>query len=101
MIRHIVFFSAKNPKDSEVIFAGLSLLKENPYCLYIEVGRNFKIDTVSENAVEFIVYGEFSNEEQLENFKKHSSYQASIDVVRPLRELRLAADFFANKADIK
>ncbi|WP_310620186.1 Dabb family protein [Flexibacterium corallicola] len=95
MIRHIVLFNAKNPKDREKVYEGLNLLKQNPFCMHLEVGRNIKTDSISENWVDFVVYGEFENEEQLSAFKAHDIYHKSIEVVRPLRDRRLAADFLS------
>ena len=40
MIRHIVFFRAKNPADKETIFQGLSLLAGIPHSRHFEIGRN-------------------------------------------------------------
>ena len=95
MIRHIVFFSAKDKNDVDVIMEGLSILKTIPHSQHFEVCRNMMADDLSGDAVEVVVYGEFENEEQLATYKAHPIYQESISRVRPLRELRLAADFKA------
>ncbi len=60
----------------------------------VEIGRNTALDTLSQN-VDFIVYGEFADAEELALYKSHSTYQHCIDVVRPLRDLRIAADFLS------
>ncbi|MEM8587026.1 MAG: Dabb family protein, partial [Pseudomonadota bacterium] len=39
------------------------------------------------------VYGEFADEKALADFKAHDLYQQSIGIVRPLRDLRVAADY--------
>ena len=93
MIRHIVLFTAREPRHRQAILEGLSLLKGIPDCLHLEIGTNTRHDPVSELSPDFIVYGEFESDEQLEAFKSHELYQASIDIVRPLRDKRIAADF--------
>lgn len=95
MIRHIVFFSARTPEDRESIYEGLHLLTGIPDCLHVEVGRNFNIDPLSPDGPDFVVYGEFEDEAQLAAYKAHPLYQKSIEVVRPLRDLRIAADFLS------
>ncbi len=93
MIRHVVFFSAKDKKDIETIMQGLMKLKSIPHSTYFAVSKNLQADTLTGKAVEVIVYAEFSNEAQLAAYKAHPTYQDAIDIVRPLRELRMAADF--------
>ena len=93
MIRHIVFFSARTPADRDAVEAGLNLLAGIPDCLHFEVGRNFDTDPISPGGPDFVVYSEFRDEAQLARWKAHPLYQKSIDVVRPLRDLRMAADF--------
>ncbi len=95
MIRHVVFFSAKDQNDVDVIMQGLSVLKTNPHVDHIEISRNLQTDELTGNMVDVIVYAEFSDEEQLAAYKAHPVYQQSIAKVRPLRELRVAADFKA------
>jgi len=95
MIRHIVFFSAKRPEDRETIYEGLRLLTGIPESLHIEIGRNFNIDALSPDGPDFVVYGEFEDETQLAAYKAHPLYQRSIEIVRPLRDMRVAADFLS------
>jgi Stress responsive A/B Barrel Domain. len=92
MIRHIVFFTAREAKDREAIHAGLSILKDVPHGRNKEIGRNRNVDAISDR-VDFVVYGEFEDEAELAAYKAHPLYQRSIELVRPLRELRIAADF--------
>src|SRR5690606_27767095 len=94
MIRHIVFFSARDEAVREEVGRGLELLKANPHARHLEVGRNLNTDTLSER-VDFVVYGEFDDEAALAAYKAHPIYQASSAAVRPLREMRIAADFKA------
>ena len=93
MIRHIVFFTAKDSNDNDKIYQGLSLLSGISDCLHIEIAVNCRHDPVSQQTPTFIVYAEFESDQQLENFKNHPLYQQSIDIVRPLRDMRIAADF--------
>lgn len=95
MIRHVVFFSVKDKKDSQTIYDGLSLLKNIPHCLHLEIGVNSREDAISQLKPDFVVYGEFESDAQLDAFKQHDIYQRSIEIVRPLRDMRIAADFDA------
>lgn len=91
-IRHVVFFSAANPDDTDRIVEGLSLLKDIPHSDRFEVVRNKRVDAIS-GEVDVVVYAEFVDDAALSAYKAHPIYQQAIDVVRPLRELRIAADF--------
>ena len=93
MIRHIVFFSAKDPKDREVIFDGLSLLVDIPHLAHFEIGRNEGLDKISVGGPDFVVYAEFKDAKALAAYKEHPLYEQSISIVRPLRDMRIAADF--------
>ncbi|WP_321831577.1 Dabb family protein [Thalassovita sp.] len=95
MLRHIVFFTARDPKDRDRIYDGLSLLTQSRHARHFEIGRNLKSDLIHGAAPDFVVYGEFEDEAQLAAFKADPLYQQSIDVVRPLRDLRMAADFLS------
>jgi hypothetical protein len=95
MIRHIVFFNAKDPKDSDIIFNGLSLLSGIPHASVFEVGRNLKTDRISAEGPDFVVYAEFTDQDQLDAYKAHPLYEKSIAIVRPLRDMRIAADFLS------
>ena len=97
MIRHIVFFTAASPDNREAVFAGLKTLEGNPHARFLEIGRNLACDSVSE-PVDFVVYGEFADEAALAAYKAHPTYAASIAIARPLRELRVVADFHAGFA---
>lgn len=92
MIRHIVFFSVRNPEDFERVEQGLQLLAATPHARHFEIGRNLNRDAISQT-VDLVVYGEFDDEAALAAYKADPLYQRSIDIVRPLRELRVAADF--------
>lgn len=92
MIRHIVFFTVPEPENAAAVLAGLSILTQNPHALKLEIGTNLKSDRLG-SEVDFIVYGEFADEAALAAYKAHPLYQQSIDLVRPLREMRIAADY--------
>ena len=96
MIRHIVYFSVRSTDDRKRVLDGLRLLEANPHALLLEVEENLKLDSLG-NDVDFVVYGEFVDVAAIEAFKAHPSYEASIAAVRPLRELRLAADVVAGR----
>lgn len=95
MIRHIVLFSAKNPADLATIEAGLKRLERIAGPHRLEVRRNLRRDHL-ENAIDLVVYGEFADEAALEAYKADPLYAEAIAIVRPLRELRIAADIAAD-----
>src|SRR5439155_21738031 len=92
MIRHIVLFTAKDKADIDQMIDGLSVLTTIPHARRLEVARNPKTDQLG-NDIDVVVYGEFDNETELAAYKAHDLYQESIRRARPLRELRLAADY--------
>ena len=92
IIRHVVFFSSKKTDDIDRIVDGLSMLAEIPSVKHFEVSRNRNEDRFG-NDVDIVVYAEFENEAALSAYRAHQIYQDCIDVVRPLREMRIAADF--------
>ncbi len=94
MIRHIVFFSARDRADLPRILEGLRLLKSIEHADRLEVQENMQADGLS-GEVDVVVYGEFADEAALEAYKAHPVYQQAITIVRPLREMRIAADIRA------
>lgn len=96
MIRHIVFFSVPSG-DLEPVRAGLSILTRIPHARCIEIGDSLKSD-LFDDTVDIVVYGEFDDEAALAAYRAHPLYQESINRVRPLRELRIAADYDVTKA---
>lgn len=92
MIRHIVFFSVADPADLQRVRAGLSILTEIPHARHVEIGECQKSDRF-DRSVDLVVYGEFDDAEALEAYRSHPLYERSIALVRPLRELRIAADY--------
>ena len=91
MIRNIVFFTAKRKDDLDQICKGLELLGTIPHSMHFEVKRNTKVD-LFENGVDLVVYGEFADQAALTAYKSHPTYAEATRRVRPLRELRFAAD---------
>jgi quinol monooxygenase YgiN len=96
MIRHIVFFTAK-AENLEEVRAGLSLLTANPHASLLEIGTNVKTDQWGTD-VDFVVYGEFEDEAALAAYKAHPIYTLSTETVRPIREIRIAADYDSDTA---
>lgn len=92
MIRHIVFFSAKNPKDIDIIATTLAGYSNIPGVKNFEIGRNKKTD-ILENDVDIVLHAQFETETDLVAYKNHPTYLAGIDIVRPIREMRIAADY--------
>ena len=91
MIRHIVFFTANDSADLAAIETGLHLLADIPYHRHFQVSRNLGQDTLS-GAVDLVVYAEFDDASALADYKLHPLYEQAIRIVRPLRDLRIAAD---------
>ena len=94
MIRHIVFFTAKTADNLDAICEGLELLGTIPHSTHFEVTRNSKVDQIS-NEVDVVVYAEFEDAAGLAAYKAHPTYAEATRRVRPLREIRLSADFEA------
>jgi len=91
-LRHVVFFSARDKADIPRIVTGLKMLAAIPHSRNFEVRRNSQSDALS-SEVDVIVYAEFDSADALAAYKAHPLYAASIKAVRPLREMRIAADF--------
>ncbi len=96
MIRHIVFFSAADGVSVEEVREGLMMLADIPHSQHFEVGRNLQTDPIAGPAADLVVYAEFADEAALAAFKAHPTYAACTTHVRPMREMRIAADFTAN-----
>jgi len=92
MIRHIVFFSAKDPADLPRIKAGLQTLGAIQHHDRFEVVENGRVDPMG-NAVDLVVYAEFRDWEALARYKSDPIYERSTQTVRPLREIRYSADY--------
>jgi hypothetical protein len=91
MIRHIVLFNAKDPKDKPAILEGLKMLETIKGNWTLQVRENIKTDQIG-NDVDFVVYGEFPDLAALERYKADPLYAEAIRIVRPLRDMRVAVD---------
>jgi heme-degrading monooxygenase HmoA len=99
MIRHVVFFTAKSPDKLPEILDGLRLLGTIEHASHFEVTTNRKVDQIG-NDVDVVVYAEFESEAALRAYKAHPTYAEATRRVRPLRELRFAADFEASEVAV-
>ncbi|MBA5723609.1 Dabb family protein [Candidatus Liberibacter sp.] len=91
MLRHIVFFTV-SPENYEDVCSGLSDLIGIPHVRLLEIGKNLRIDSWSQE-IDLVVYGEFDDQESLDSFKKHPLYQSAVSKVVNLRKLRFAVDY--------
>lgn len=92
MIRHIVFFSARDKADLPRIRQGLQRLGDIPHHRRFEVVENRRVDPMG-NDVDVVVYAEFESWEALAAYKADPIYDESTRTVRPMRELRFSADY--------
>ncbi|KID12374.1 Dabb family protein [Ponticoccus alexandrii] len=97
MIRHIVFFTARNDGNIEAIRKGLQKLTGIPHAQHLEIALNKKSDPTSKE-IDVVVYGEFADEAALAAYKAHETYAESIRDVKPLRELRFAVNYDQTQA---
>jgi Stress responsive A/B Barrel Domain len=94
LIRHIVFFSAKEGQDVQAIRSGLLALAAIPHSSHFEVTFNTKVDPLCD-AIDLVVYAEFADAAALAAYKAHPIYAETTRRVRPMRELRFSADVVA------
>lgn len=92
MIRHFVFFTAQHDGTIDEVRTGLQILTQIPHAQHLEIALNRKSDPASKE-VDVVVYGEFADDAALASYKAHEIYAESIRRVKPLRELRFAADY--------
>lgn len=97
MIRHIVFFTIRDPAEIDLAVERLKALGTIPGSTRFEVSRNQKADQIG-NDIDIVVYGEFPDIAALHAYKKHPTYAHTTSIVRPMRELRFAADVEAAAA---
>lgn len=96
MIRHIVFFSAKEGQDVHAIRSGLLALAAIPHSSHFEVTVNTKVDPLCDR-IDLVVYAEFEDAAALAAYKADPVYVETTRKVRPMRELRLSADVVAEQ----
>lgn len=94
LIRHVVFFSARDRSDVDAIRSGLARLGDIPHSSAFEVSTNLKVDPFCDR-IDVVVYAEFASEMDLAAYKAHPIYAEVTSRVRPLRDLRLSADIVA------
>lgn len=92
MIRHIVLFTVPHDDNIDAVREGLQILTRIPHAQRLEIALNHKSDPTSKE-VDVVVYGEFADDDALAAYKAHDLYAESIRRVKPLREMRLAADY--------
>lgn len=92
MIRHVVLFSARRRADVETIARTLRGYSEIPGVQALEVGLNRKSDPLSDEA-DVVLTALFADDAALAAYKAHPIYLAGIAAIRPLRDMRIAADF--------
>lgn len=91
MIRHIVFFTVKVPARLDEAVDGLSRLGAIPGADVFEVRANQKADLFA-NEIDIVVYAEFASLDAMQAWKANPIYADVTARVRPMRELRFAAD---------
>jgi quinol monooxygenase YgiN len=93
VIRHLVFFTARDPADLDTMRATFATLAAIPGVRGFEVGVNTRADARTDDEPHLVVHAVFDDADALEAYKAHPIYQRSVAVVRPLRELRIAVDY--------
>ncbi|MEC8667845.1 MAG: Dabb family protein [Pseudomonadota bacterium] len=97
MIRHFVFFTAQDADNIDTVRKGLQILTQIPHAQHLEIALNRKSDPASKE-VDVVVYGEFADDAALAAYKAHEIYADSIRRVKPIREMRFAADYDTARA---
>jgi hypothetical protein len=98
LIRHIVFFTARHAEDIHGMIADLRRLGGIRGVGRFEVTRNRKVDQLG-NDIDIVVYAEFPSEAALRTYKADPIYAEVTRAVRPLREMRFAADVEADAGE--
>jgi hypothetical protein len=101
VIRHLVFFTARDPADLPRMRATLATLATIPGVRGFEVGVNTRHDRIDAedrgleggDGVDLVVHAVFDDDAALAAYTAHPVYQRSVAVVRPLRETRIAVDY--------
>ena len=92
MIRHIVLFSARDPKDTAKIKETLERMAAIPQVVRFHVSYNAKRDKLSRE-MDVVLYSEFADWSDLEAYQAHPLYRETTEIVRPLRDRRIVVDF--------
>ena len=93
MIRHLVFFRARDPMDLPRMRQTLMTLAGIDGVRGFEVGVNEQRDEGSDDDIDLVVHAVFDDAEALVAYKASPIYQRSVALVRPLREVRIAVDY--------
>jgi hypothetical protein len=93
VIRHLVFFTARDRADLDTMRATFATLADIPCVRGFEVGVNARRDTRTDDEPDLVVHAVFDDADALEAYEAHPIYRRSVAVVRPLRELRIAVDY--------
>ena len=93
MIRHLALFTARDPADLPKMRETFATLADIPGVRAFEVGEATVDDARSDDRVDLVVHAVFDDAEALAAYKAHPTYLASVEVVRPLREVRLAVAY--------
>ena len=93
MIRHLVFFRAREPSDLPKMRRTLMTLAGIDGVRGFEVGVNEQRDEGSDDDIDLVVHAVLDDADALAAYKASPIYQRSVAVVRPLRELRIAVDY--------
>jgi len=92
MIRHVVLFTLRDPDTLERALADLRRLAEIEHARALEVMPNLKRDRF-DAGVDVVVHALFDDEAALAAYHADPRYARAVANVRPLRDLRMAADF--------
>ncbi len=92
MIRHIVFFSAKDKADLPAILEGLGTLAGIRHHDHFESSRTRRVDPMG-NDVDVVVYAEFRNRAALDAYKADPILPASTQRRAPLARHSLFRDY--------
>jgi hypothetical protein len=76
-----------------VMRATFATLADIPGVRGFEVGVNTRSDERTDDEPDLVVHALLDDEAALAAYKAHPIYQRSVEVVRPLRELRVAVDY--------
>ncbi len=92
MIRHVVLFTLRDPATLDRALAELRRLAAIPQVRALEVMPNLKRDRF-DDGVDLVVHALFDDEAALAAYHADARYAEAVARVRPLRDVRMAADF--------
>lgn len=92
MIRHIAFFSIKEPADIDLVVETLRGYASIEDVSSLEVARNEQCDEL-DHQIDVVLHATFQDRDALNRYKSHPRYLAGIDIIRPRRDLRHVVDY--------